>query len=282
MSELFNRDFAITVGSTKIVAREPSDVSISKPTLRVAFKVEKSLDRNPNKADIQIWNLNENHRKTLQKKQQIIVEAGYVSTMQLLFSGDITFVNHVREGADWVTTIQNGDGSNQFASSQMNVSFAPGAQMEAVLKSAAEAMGVGLGNAMEKFGAGGFRKGITEFTRGIVTSGMTKDVLDRLASTTGFTWSIQDGELQILGPGDTTTEELVSLTKDSGLIGSPEVGEDGVVKAKSLLQGTIRPGRKIRIQSLMMDGFFRVEKVTHSGDTWGSDWYSELEAKPVS
>jgi len=32
----------------------------------------------------------------------------------------------------------------------------------------------------------------------------------------------------------------------------------------------------------MMNGFFRVEKVVHSGDTWGSDWYSELEAKPIS
>jgi len=282
MSELFNRDFAITVGSTKIQAREPSDVSIAKPTLRIAFKVEKSLDRNPNKADVQIWNLNEDHRKTLQKKQAIIIEAGYVSTMQLLFAGDITFVNHVREGADWVTTVQSGDGANEIASSQMNVSFAPGAQMTAVLKATAESLGVGLGNAMEKIGKGEFRKGFTEFSRGVVASGPTKNVMDKLASTAGFTWSVQDKELQILGPLDTTTEELVSLTKDSGLIGSPEVGEDGIVKAKSLLQGTIRPGRQIQIESLMMNGFFRVEKVVHSGDTWGSDWYSELEAKPIS
>ncbi len=279
--QLFNRDFALQLGTKRIAMRPIGDKNISKPMLKVIFNIEKSTDRDPNKATITVHNLAERTRKELQKEQPVIVQAGYTNTIQQIFSGDITYISHAREGVDWVTTLQCNDGARQYVSARLSVSFGPGTQFRSLLQTLAEALGVGLGNAQGQFTAGDFRGGLVEFTKGVVVSGKVSDILDKYVTTAGFKWSLQDGQLQILKPGQTTTEELVVLTKDSGLIGSPEVGEEGIVSAKSLLQGTIRPGRRIRIESLEVDGTFKIERVSHVGDSWGTDWYTELEAKPL-
>lgn len=283
MTDLFNRDISITVGTLKIAARVKqtgSDSLVARPTLRVAFAVEKSLNRDPNKAEVTIYNLNEEHRKALQKKQACIIEAGYVSTMEKIFNGDLTFVSHARESVNWASKIEAKDGGVQYQSARMNKSFRPGTQMSAVLNQAAQALGVGPGNAAQAF-SGTLRGGLTQFTKGVTLSGRVSDVLDKFVTTAGLEWSIQDGQIQVLQPKSTTQQLLINLSPDSGLIGSPEMGEKGIVKAKCLLMGGLVPGRKVKLESAMVTGFFRIEKVRHSGDTWGSEWYSEMEAKPV-
>jgi hypothetical protein len=283
MSDLFNRDIAVTVGTLRIAARVKQaggSALVAQPTLRVAFAVEKSLNRDPNKAEISIYNLNDEHRKALQKKQACIIEAGYVNTMEKLFNGDLTFVSHNRETVDWVSKMQAKDGGVQYASARINKSFRPGTQMTAVLNQAAQALGVGMGNAQQAF-SGSLRGGLTQFTKGVTLSGRVSDVLDKFVSSAGMEWSIQDGQLQVLQSKSTTQQFVINLSADSGMIGSPELGEKGIVKVRSLLMGGLLPGRKVKIESAMVTGFFRVEKVKHYGDTWGTDWYSEMEAKPV-
>jgi hypothetical protein len=281
VSDLFNRDIAVTVGTLRIAARvQEGDALVAKPTLRVAFSIEKSLNRDPNKAEITIYNLNEEHRKGLQKKLPCIIEAGYVGTMEKLFSGDVSYASHNRETTNWVSKLQSQDGGVQYTSARMSKSFGPGTQMSALLNQAASALGVGPGNASQAFG-GALRGGLTQFTKGVSVSGRVSDVLDKYVSTAGLEWSIQDGQLQVLQPKGTTQQQVISLTPDSGLIGSPELGEKGIVKAKSLLMGGLLPGRKVHIEAALVTGFFRIEKVKHYGDTWGTDWYSDLEAKPL-
>jgi hypothetical protein len=97
----------------------------------------------------------------------------------------------------------------------------------------------------------------------------------------GYSWSIQDKEIQILGPLDTVGGKVITLEVGTGLIGSPQVGEKGIVKVRSLLQTDLLPGRGVKILSRLIDGFFRIEKSTFEGDTWGQAWYVDLECKPI-
>ena len=78
MTALFNRDVAVTVGTLRIAARPEGNEEQVKPTLRMTFKVEKSLNRDPNKADLKIWNLSEKSRKAMQTEEKlpVIIEAG--------------------------------------------------------------------------------------------------------------------------------------------------------------------------------------------------------------
>lgn len=281
MSSLFNRDFAIQVGTRRIATRKAGNNEQTKTTLRVTFEIKKSTNPEPNISIINIYNLSENNRKLLQQKDPIIVEAGYTKTLQQIFSGNITLINHVNENVDWITKIESGDGSDQYRNSRINISFKSKISLRSVLEEAAKNMSLDLGNSIDKITTGNFRKNFTEFTKGVVLNGKTVDILNKYLSTAGYQWSIQDKALQVLKPEETTEEQIVVLDSDSGLVGTPELGENGIIIAKSLLQGEIKPGRRIQIKSKSIDGIFKIETVNHVGDTWGNDWYSEIEAKPV-
>jgi len=55
--------------------------------------------------------------------------------------------------------------------------------------------------------------------------------------------------------------------------------EESGVSATSLLNPEIRPGRRVQVESQFVNGVFKVEKVTHSGDTHSTQFYSEVEAR---
>lgn len=280
---LFNRDFAVTIGTKRIAARAEGDKEKVKPTLRVAFKVEKSTNRDPNKARVAIWNLSPDNRATLQSEERVpvIIKAGYVDEIGQIFIGDLEFAASERQGPDWVTEFESGDGSRQYRSARINESRAAGTLLQDVLKLSSEALGLGLGNALEKIQSGDFKGGLQEFTTGVTLDGKASDILDKYMTAAGFEWSIQDGQLQVLRPNETTPELVPQLTFGAGLIGSPELGEAGKVRARSLLRSRLAPGSKVEIISTEVDGFFKIEKVIHAGDTWGNDWYSDLEAIPL-
>jgi hypothetical protein len=296
--DLYNRDFALTVGGIPLTTQtgdvlQPDNIDTQ---LRVVYNIDKNSDKSPNKAEVTVFNFNLANRAALKTGNQIaqetratglaydwplVIEAGYMGSREVLFTGNITYATSKKESTDWVTNIECGDGETKYRESRINKAFGPGTTVAQVALECSTALDVGPGNIGEKLGTGIFRDGYGVFSQGYVASGASQEVLDDLLSSAGFTWSIQDGNLQILAPEDTTFEEIVVLSKEFGLVGSPEVGDKGIVTAKSLLQGKIRPGRRIIIQSEMVSGTFKIDKVSHYGDTFGTDWYTELEAKPL-
>ena len=64
-------------------------------------------------------------------------------------------------------------------------------------------------------------------------------------------------------------------------MGSPQVGNKGVVRFRSLMQADVFPGRKLRFDSRHVTGDYRCEQVAYVGDTHGADWYCEGEAKAL-
>ncbi len=282
MSELFNRDFRVTLGTRAIRAR-PDDSEKTRPTLRVTFKIERGISRDPNTAEVAIYNLSKASRSAIQEKTiPTLIEAGYVNNLTQLFSGNLTFARHEREGTDWVSMFEAGDGSVLLQSSRINESFAPGTSIDTVINRVVECSGLGPGNVAEELSKGNFRGALTEFKKGYTSSGKCADELKRLTESAGLNFSVQDGQVQLLRAGGTNGDDAVVLSASTGLIGAPEVGEDGIVSARSLLQGKLSPGRPVSITSTLIDtAFFRIEKVTHTGDTAGDDWYSDIEARPI-
>jgi hypothetical protein len=298
INELFNRAFSLNIGGIPIET-QLSDISQpekTEPTLKVGFDIVRNLNKDPNTAYVSVYDLNYMNRALLQEGSDLVdtfrsvnklydwplvIEAGYVGSKEVLFTGNITYATSRREGVDWVTDIECEDGGNKYRNKRMNQSYQPGATVLSVATQAAALLDLGPGNLIDKLGVGVFRKGYSVFTQGFVASGRVSDVLDQLLSSAGFTWSIQDGNLLILGPTETALEEVVVLSQKTGLIGSPEKGEKGILTAKSLLQGKLKPGRRIVMDSELVTGQYKIERVEHFGDTWGTDWYSEVEAKPI-
>ena len=284
---LFMRDFAVTMevgepGKALRIAARPEGGGDARPTLRVQFKIEKNTAREPNRAEVIITNLSDKSRSAIQKKGALtLIEAGYVNNLFKLFQGDLTFANHTRQGADWITRFEVGDGAKQYRGARINESFGVGTSIEEVLTTTIKKMGIGIGNAIEKVKEGNFRGGLTEYVKGFTASGRAIDVLGQTLDSVGLTYSIQDGQLQVLRAGEVIKGQVPVLRQGAGLIGSPEIGEKGVVKARSLIQGYLLPGVGVRIESKEIQGDYKIERSVFTGDTWGTDWYVDIEGKPI-
>jgi hypothetical protein len=281
VGDLFHRDAVLTVSGIRISAQNAATKELQ-PMLRFIFKVVKTLSKEPNTAEVSIYNLSASNRARLQTKNlPVSLDVGYVGNVHQIFSGVLQYGQSSQQGTDWVTTMQSADGAQQFKSARINVGLKGPVSVTQALNTVAEALGVPLGNVAEKAAAGSQRPSLTQFVKGLVLSGKAEEQLDKVVKSLGYSWSLQDGALQILGPKETVSGQVISLEVGTGLVGSPQLGEDGAVKARSLMQTDLLPGRRVQILSRLVNGFFRIEKVTFEGDTWGVPWYADIEAKPI-
>lgn len=279
LGDLWNRSFVLNLGGTR-VASETVDGARNE-LLRVVFKVEASLAKAVNTADISVYNLAETTRaKVATKGLATTLEVGYSGRSFQIFGGKLEAGKSRREGVDWVTSFQSTDGAQQLRAARVNLSFKRVSAVEAFGR-VADTLGLGLGNAVQKMREGNIRGALEQFENGIVLSGSSQRELDRLARTFGYNWSVQNGQLQLLGPLDAIEPgDAIVLNSNSGMIGSPESGEKGIVEVRSLLIPQLTPGRVVELQARQIKGNFRVEKVTYQGDTRGKEWYADLELKP--
>lgn len=280
MSELSHRDFSINLGGTLIASR--TEDGEDKPILRVVFRVEKSLGKDPNTAEVAIYNLKEATRGLLsQKAIQTIIEAGYAGAAHVIFRGKLDYGATAREGTDWISNFESTDGGKEVRDSRINVSFKSVGFQAAILE-AANAMGLGLGNVEEKIRGGNIRGALSEFGAGLVMSGQAAPQFDKLVRSFGYEWSIQDEQIVLLEPaGVLDPGNAIVLSSATGLVGSPQAGDDGTIEARSLMIPSMQPGRKVRIDSEFVNGFFRVERSVFLGDTRGQEWYTDIEVKPL-
>ncbi len=245
--KLFNRKSNVVVDTVLI-----SDLDIK-------FKVMKTLRKEPNTCEITIYNLSKSTRASLKSKgARVILQAGYEN-----------FIDTATDGVDVMTIVRCGDGERAYAFDRISESYKAGTKISTVLADVVAKLRVDPGNALQAIqGVAG------NFLNGYVAHGKVGAELDRLLTGRGLEWSIQDGRLQLLAPNGATNVTTV-LTKDTGLIGSPEYGtpdkkgKPPILKAKSLLQPQIKPGGRVKIQTDSIDSLFKVQTVTHEGETAG-------------
>jgi hypothetical protein len=249
------------------------------PGMRVVFKIDKTDKKEPNTSEIKVYNLSPTRRASLQKiGVKVLLEAGYKETgITRYASADVRTVDHVREGADWVTTLKLGDGERAWKFARVYESWAPGTRVADVLKRLASAMGIETGNVDAQANALGAR-----LDQGYAVAGSAARGLDQFVRSLGKVWSVQDGQLQILDPYAAVDLPIPEITPQTGLVGSPEMGspptkgKPALLKFKSLLVPT-KPGAKVKLKSERYDGFVLVHKCSFEGDTHGGDWYTSIE-----
>jgi hypothetical protein len=280
VSELFQRAVRVIIG-TKLVTG-----------LRVQFKVKKTSKPEPNDGEVTIYNLSAESRAALASKgTRIIVEAGYGDTIAQIFAGDSRAVDHVHEGPDWLTKVQLGDGERAYRWEMVSESFKPGNTFADVFARVARSTSLDVEDAIRAVSANVHE----QFTQGYTAHGRALLEVGKLLKGRGLEHSIQDGKLQVLKEGSALSDTGPLLSAATGLIGSPAHGTAAnskpsatgavrgpqMLKVKSLLQPGLRPGGRFHLESLSVKGDFRVVNVNHVGDTFGGDWFSEVEALPL-
>jgi len=292
MSQAFNRVITLNIGDIQIsnvdlAVLEATGTFQFQSSLRVGFNVERTDSAIPNNVRVTIYNLSEDNRTALAEqslsKQDIpvVIEAGYKENVRGLFKGNLNFCRNNLQPPDWITTLEAGDGYTKFKSARINETLDPGTTVQTVLNRLINASGLDKGNVDQKLSGLSLRNAAKSFKNGKVLKGVVSDELSKVFKSAGVDWSIQDGAINVLSPGETLQNTVFVLNERTGLIGVPQAGELGVVRIRSLLQGDIIPGSKIRIESATVEGDFKVKKVKHFGDTWTNDWYTDIETEPT-
>lgn len=271
--------------------------------LRIKFEVEKTVESSPNSAKIKIYNLHpDNENRIKDEFDEVLLNAGYKDNVGLIFRGNIKHVYRYREASDLIIEIEAADGDKDFRQATINQTFPAGSTNMDVIDASVDSFS-GIGNTLK----GPVVVAQKEYLRGKVVTGNSRSALDNVSKEAGANWSIQDGELHVIGVDDYLPGEVAVINPKTGMLGSPEVTEKGV-KVKCLLnnllkvngqieldmntinekstgkgadkggQGGRRDSQSPGVHRKDVNGVFKILNLKHKGDNRSSEWMSEMEA----
>lgn len=269
-----------------VVSRYPEQTEIT--DLRVQFKIEKSMPHGkkpkPNSCDVTITNLAGSTRANLETKPLVVeLHAGYDDVYHFMFGGDLRFAMTKMDGPNWETLLQLGDGDCHHRWARTNRSYAPGTTVRQILKDVTRGMNMQLPDELSKDPI--FDR---QMVNGDVAFGPARDKLTELLAPLGYQWMINNGQLRVLREDRAHPGTIIPIDEEHGMIGSPEFGspprsgKPPHMTVRMLLYPQINPGDRVQLTSKVKSGDFRVESVTHEGDTHGDTWETQCEIKPIA
>ncbi|HBC94306.1 MAG TPA: hypothetical protein DCZ10_15765 [Pelotomaculum sp.] len=273
-----------------VTASENGETALDVSDLKCTFSIVKTMFIEPNYSEITIFNLSaETENAIIQEGYRAIIEAGYEGSQYgIIFDGIV--VQPIRDkenGTDYKLTLVSMDSDTFMVYSMVNFSATRGQNSRSQVQNITNKASVPsqLGTISQNFSD-------AKLTRGKVYFGMTADYLRQLAQSQSGTFYMEDGKVNIIRADDYPADEIIDLTPENGLIGVPTQQDYGV-KAKMLLNPRVKIGSLVHIDNSLVrnqkyemgqpvylldnDGIYRVIKLTHTGDTRGNDWYTEIE-----
>lgn len=268
-----------------LIAADDGGRGVDFEGLKIVFSIEKAQNEEPNPATFRIYNV---ARETINRLRneftRVIFQAGYESNYGVIFTGNIKQVILGKEnGTDTYVDIYCGDGDEAYISSVLSTSIAAGMTQEDQINIAASSMsgsGVGKGQITSDNGQ--------RLARGKVFFGMSRDYMRSSAKNCKASWSIQDGQIQVLKSAEPLEGQAVVLNSSTGLVGTPNQTNQGI-EFTCLLNPMLKIGKKVHFDEAFIqedvidepssaskiseDGYYKVIKIEYIGDTFGNDWY---------
>jgi hypothetical protein len=268
------------------------------------FNVQAADTQSPNNASIRVYNIDPDTVNRIVAKgefQTVTLQAGYTQggAYGIVFQGTLKQFRVGKESnTETYLDLLAADGDIAYNFGVVNQAFAAGSTPQDHVQAAATAMGLPVNPAAPLSGFGGIQN-----VRGKVLFGMAKDVLRSTAERLSASWSIQNGQIQVIPFTGYLEGQPVVLSQFTGVVGVPEATDEGI-KIQILLNPNIKIGGRVQIAEALInqtlfqkgvapvpynqytgfqfvantsrDGTYRVYCIEHEGDTRGQPWYSHL------
>jgi hypothetical protein len=228
--------------------------------LRIKFNVRQANSNTPNTADIWIYNLaDQTSSDLIQEFNNVVLQAGYQGRghFGVIFAGEIKQYKKGHENAtDSYLRIFAADGDVAIRNAVLNHTNAAGTSSSESFDKLAQAFephGVSRGyvqdNAVEK----------PPNIRPEVQFGPAADLMRDYASSgpdgKGAVWSIDNGKLNLVKTSAYEPGDIVKLNSHSGLIGWPEITQDGVYLT-GLINTAIRLRQRVQLDNAQINQYF--------------------------
>jgi hypothetical protein len=259
--------------------------------LAFRFNVRQKLTRIPDTATVEINNLSPASRAAVAQRSIVVtlqgplrylqVFAGYGASAPGLFNGGIMRAYNKRNGADWVTEIDASVGMGQALGNVLSQSWG-NTPPKTILDGMFAA--VGLGQPTYSKGALAVLQGKPRMDA--VAAGSAYEAVAKLLASFNLPWTVGVNGVSVTTPHEPISAEekdVVKVSVDSGLLGTPEINDLGITFT-TLLDYRIMPGVLCEVDSDTLreslkglTNRFTAWVVTHRGDTMGNDWRTEVQ-----
>lgn len=223
---------------------------------RCTFKIRHCGFDTPGTAEITIYNLsNTTANRLIREYNTVQLQAGYIhGHYGLIFQGTIKQYKKGRESAvDSYLTLYAADGDAAFNNTFTAYHQEKGEKDDAWQTRAAA-------DATARQGTvGDLQRGIggtLPNPRGSVSWGYAMDQLREHQRTTGSVWSMQNGVLQNVRSTSYAQGDIVVINAGTGMVGVPEVTQDGIV-VTTLLNPNYFIKQRVRLDNKELNQFFR-------------------------
>lgn len=290
MAELFGYRYGLQIGDQA----EYLDIQLRDNTynlgqgLRISFLVQHDFGGFVSYAEISIYNLKtENEERIFEKYRSVTLQAGWPELYGAIFKGQVINYQRITATDDGTRGIKLfcRSSAESLTFSYVNKTFAPETEIIEIIRTVAASIG-------NPVTFSGDFSDIPKRSRGTVLKGDPKRLLDRMAVWFDYNWSIENGATKIVRNGATVDGEMYLFSPQTGMIGSPVVG-DGEVSVRVALNPAVQLGRNIQIKSTapefafsgayyvniprsIGEGIFQVRRINHVGDSFSPVWESQL------
>ena len=170
--------------------------------------------------------------------------AGYSFNVAQIFKGTVKQFRRGKErNTDSFLDIYAADGDLEYNFKTMSVTL-ENANQVTIAKTIASSMGLPL----DPNAVGYLTEHNFPLARGKILFGLCRDFMRDLALTNNARWSIQNGVLTLVPITGYLPGEAVEINSLTGMIGSPEATEQGVI-ITTLLNPLIRVGQAVRLNN---------------------------------
>lgn len=276
-------------------AKDSQAIDVS--DLRVVFSVHRAREVD-NFSTVKIYNLErETEQWVINNGDRLIIEAGYGDPsgegndkqFGRIFDGQIIYPTRSRENnVDYILTLLCVDGNNPLNKSYIAKTVGKGLNQRQLIDAACQNSSVTIPNSSI---SGNLSP--QKLPRGKVMLGNPFDYINEIAANNAATWWVEDGKLNLTKYTDDSMNDLIVTSPATGLIGVPAQTQYGctwqmllnpAVKMCSLVQlkysemneMSAKPGgNNAMVMPIDDDWIYQVTEITHVGDTYGNEWYTQ-------
>lgn len=235
-----------------------------------AMEAKVSFDNNalPNESEIKIWNLSDKTLNNIKQGEIVKLNAGYVGDVGLMLQGYISKVQTLWEGVDKVTSIFVLDRVD--STKETSMVYAKNTRASYIIKQMADKIHLPIAQMSLNVDY--------QYKEGYTAKGTGADIISKVAKDCGTSIYINKGKLYVRSlrrAGD----NVFTLSKESGLIGTPERFEEAGVKGfnvQSQLQHRITTASVIDLTYSQFEGRVYVRSGSHHISRTG-DFTTEME-----
>lgn len=261
MQDKFGRNYSLTIQSNDA---QGTTITIA-PPFTIEFDVTRKHFSSANEASIRIYNLGKNTRSQIRKDRddpgtlkQVTLSVGYGTTLTTILTGNVTQAWSVREGTNFITTIEAFEGGFAYANGVFNQAFPENTSYKTIIENIIGSLGpfgVNVGS------IGDFPGNIP---RGNSYSGNSIDLLTEL---TGGAFFIDNGRANALNFNEALDGEILIINAQTGLLGTP-VREFKTFNFEMIMEARLQVGQLVQLQSSTGEGFnmlCKINELHHRG-----------------